>query len=164
MQTRKGQSQRLVPTVHAIESLYSISGCAFQQVVQGSDDHYAPPFLPRSVSQTLPSIRPYPLLNRVEFKADIAIVASRQNLRFGIPVNTTAFFDQPDERLVLIGFAIEPPQGTLVYILIQKGMGSNKHSAHYLDRRCREGDALAKFPARGSTKLLYEFGSMTMPG
>jgi hypothetical protein len=130
MQTRKGQSQRLVPTVHAIESLYSISGSAFQQVVQGSDNHYAPSLLPRSVSRALPSIHPYSALKRVEFKADIAIVTPRQDFWFGITVNPAAFFDQADERLVLIGFAIEPPQRTLIYTLIQKGMGSNKHSAH----------------------------------
>ena len=75
--------------------LYCIAGSAFHQVIQGGNHHYA-------------------LLVRIEFKADITIVAPRQDLRFRIAVDTVTLFDQSNERLMLVSLAIKPPQGTLV--------------------------------------------------
>src|SRR5258708_1303197 len=111
VQAWKGQSQRFVPPVHAVERLHCIAGSAFHQVIQGSDDHYA-------------------LLVRIEFKTNIAIVAPYQNLRFGIAVDAVSFFDQANERFILVDLAKEPPQSALVYILVQEDMGRNKHPAH----------------------------------
>src|ERR1700730_12536910 len=111
MQAGKGQSQRLVPTVHTIERLHRIAGSTFHQIIQGSDDHKSPLF-------------------GIEFKANVTVVAPRQNLWLRIAVDTIALFDQANERLTLVGLSIKPPQSALVYRFFYKGMCRNQYSAH----------------------------------
>src|SRR6266852_7338546 len=90
VQAGKGQSQRFVPAVHAIERLHRISGSALHQVIQGSDDHDSPLFW-------------------IEIEADIAVVAARQYLRFRIAVDAASLLDQADEWLTLVSLPVKPP-------------------------------------------------------
>src|SRR5258708_30540702 len=106
METRECQFQRLIPAAHAIERLHSISGSPLHQVVQGSNNHYS-------------------LLMSIEFKTDVTIVTSCQNLRLGITVYTVPFFNQAHKRLMLVGFAIESPQNALIDTFFQKSICSN---------------------------------------
>src|SRR5437016_8581981 len=40
MQAGKGQTQRFIPAIHAIERLHRISSRAFHEIVQGGDHHH----------------------------------------------------------------------------------------------------------------------------
>src|SRR5258706_6406927 len=90
MQTGKGQSQRFVPTIHAVERLYRVSSGTLHQIIEGRDDDH-------------------PLLMGIKLEADIAIIAPRQDLRLGVAVDAIALFDQANERLMLVSLPIEPP-------------------------------------------------------
>ena len=111
MQAGKGQTQRFIPAIHAIERLHRISSRAFHEIVQGGDHHHA-------------------LLIAIKLKADIAVVAPRQNLWFGLAVDAVTLFDQANKRLTLIRLAIKPPQGTLIHALAHKDMGGDQYPAH----------------------------------
>jgi len=88
MQAREGQSERLVPAVHAIEHLHAIARRALHQVIQRRHHHH-------------------PLLPGVVFKADIAEIAAYQDLRLRIAIDAVALFDQAYKWLALIGFAVD---------------------------------------------------------
>src|SRR2546426_4783137 len=103
VQTRKAQARRLIPTIHTVERLHRVPRGPLHQIIQGCDDHHS-------------------LLIDVQLKADVTIVASRQNLWFGVAVHTVTLLDQADKRLMLIGLAVEPPQGPLIKRLIHKNM------------------------------------------
>src|SRR5215469_11942028 len=135
--------------------------------MQGSDDYH--PVAPRFIEGAR-------FIEGFEFKANIAIVAPHQNLRLGIAVDAIALFNQANERLTLVGFAIKSPQSALVNRLIYKNMGCDQHPSHQFDRRRRKGNLLAKLTrsspiyrgspidrACDSPKLLHEFGGVTMP-
>src|SRR5258707_4129372 len=91
MQAGEAQPQRFIPTVHTVHGLNSVAGRAFDQVVQRRHDHHAALF-------------------SVQLKADIAVIAARQDLGFGITVNPLALLDQPHKGLCLVSLAIDTPE------------------------------------------------------
>src|SRR5579859_8054506 len=143
VQAGKGQAQRLVPAVHTIERLHRVSGCPLHQVIESRHHHY-------------------PALRFVKLEANIAVVAACQNLRLRIAIDATALFDQANERLVPVRFAVQPPQGALVHCLLHKHMGRYQYTAYQFDRRSRKGYGLAHLPCDLS-QFLHQFGAVAMP-
>src|SRR5579884_2530736 len=77
VQAGEGEAEGLVPAEGHVESLHSVACRALHQVVQRGHDNDA-------------------RLTGIEFKADVAVVAARQDFGFGIAINAAAFLDQPD--------------------------------------------------------------------
>src|SRR5579883_230142 len=145
MQARERESQRFVPTIHTIERLYSVARGPLHQVIQGRDYDDAP-------------------LLYIKLKTDITEVAARQNLRLGIAIDAVALFDEADERLTLIGVAIDAPQGTLIDVFVDKHMRRHQATTHHLDCGRRDRDGLLYITAAQLPQLLNELGCMTVAG
>src|SRR5579884_896266 len=149
VQAGEGEAKSLVPAEGRVEGLHSVACRSLHQIIQGSHDNDA-------------------LLAGIEFKADIAVIAARQNFGFGIAIDAAALFDQPDERLTPIRLAVESPEDALVQRLAGEDVGSDENAAHQFHRCRRESHRLPQFAAhavRGKPpKLLQQFGGMAMAG
>src|SRR5579883_1647311 len=144
VQAGEGEAKSLVPAEGRIEGLHSVACRALHQIIQRGHDDDA-------------------LLAGIEFKADIAVVATRQNFGFGIAIDAAALLDQPDVRL-----AVESPEGALVQWLAGEDVGGDEDAAHQFHRRRGEGHRLTQLAARAvrgkPPKLLQQFGAMAMAG
>src|SRR5579875_2320149 len=97
MQAGEGQAEGFVPAAGAVESLHGVACRALHQVVESGHDHDA-------------------LLAGIQFKADVAVVAARQDFGFGIAIDPAALFDQSDERLALVRLAVNTPESALIHL------------------------------------------------